>query len=79
MNVIRFIILMTAVSTALRLVLGRRNPIVLLPLIVASAAGFADVQGSWLQWPYLLVGITITVAAMWLTVEQVKSTKPTEQ
>ncbi|MEZ5180865.1 MAG: hypothetical protein R2702_03165 [Acidimicrobiales bacterium] len=60
-------IVMMATSAGLRVALGARHPLALVPLIAACAIWFSQTRDSWWQWAFLglgavLIGIAIRLA-----------------
>ena len=52
-----FMVLASLTSPVLGALIGRQHPVVPVPLVLASAVGFASSRGTDWQWAYLVLGL----------------------
>jgi hypothetical protein len=55
-----------ACSAAVRVVMRRRHPLALVPLVIVCAVGFLDTDGSSWRWAFATCGAAIIGLAGWL-------------
>ena len=62
-------ILLMAASAALRVVIGRRHPVPLVPLVLACGVWSGETRGSLWYWAFLTLGVVVFGVGVWLVVQ----------
>lgn len=63
------IFVLAPMSLVLRVLLGERHRVILVPGLIGCAIGFADDRGTNWQWPWLALALALLLLMGWLAVD----------